>query len=236
MTVTLGRFLFRHRNVLFPSAIALTFVPGPDVFGAPLFAAALGAVFALAGQAVRALTIGLDYIVRGGRGGRAYADRLVTGGIFAHCRNPMYLGNLLIITGLAVAADNWVALVVAPALFLLAYHCIIRAEEDYLLTKFDGEYLRYCERTPRLAFRLEGLGETVRAMPFRWRRLVVKEYGTPVAWITGLALLAIINLLEDPGFGPSRDAIMGLVAIVGVAAALWLFARVLKKTGRLAGD
>ena len=43
MTVILGRFLFRHRNVLFPSAIALTFVPGPEVFSAPLFAAALGA-------------------------------------------------------------------------------------------------------------------------------------------------------------------------------------------------
>lgn len=234
--VAIGNFLFRYRNALFPLTVILLLLPGPDLFDDPLQAAMLGALVAALGQLVRALTIGLDYIVRGGRGGQAYADRLVTGGVFAHCRNPMYLGNLLIITGLAVAADSWVALVVAPALFLFAYHCIIRAEEDYLLAKFDGEYVRYCERTPRLAFRLEGLAGTVRAMPFRWRRLVVKEYGTPVAWITGLALLAIINLLEDPGFEPSRHAIMGLVGIVGVAAALWLFARVLKKTGRLAGD
>ena len=45
------------------------------------------------------LTIGYEYIVRGGRQGKVYAEDLVQGGVFAHSRNPLYLGNLLIIVG-----------------------------------------------------------------------------------------------------------------------------------------
>jgi protein-S-isoprenylcysteine O-methyltransferase Ste14 len=116
-----GHFFFRHRNALFPCAVVLAFVPGPLVFADPLDAAALGVLLALAGQALRAATIGLDYIVRGGQNGRVHADELVTGGLFAHCRNPLYVANLIIITGVALASDSAVALVLAPGLFAFAY-------------------------------------------------------------------------------------------------------------------
>jgi len=236
MIVAIGRFLFRHRNVVFPCAIALTFVPGPEVYSAPLLAAALGAMVALVGQSIRVLTIGLDYIIRGGRDGKVYADKLVTGGLFAHCRNPLYLGNLLIVTGLAVAADSVTGLLIAPALFLFAYHCIISAEEEFLLGKFGDEYRAYCARTPRLGVRLRGLAQTVRGMTFHWRRVVVKEYGTPVAWMTGIAVLTVVNLLEDAGYEGSRGPILGLGGAEVVVVAIWLFTWYQKKTRRLVGD
>jgi hypothetical protein len=47
----------------------------------------LGFVISLVGQLVRILTIGLDYIKRGGKKKTVYAEKLVTTGIFAHCRN-----------------------------------------------------------------------------------------------------------------------------------------------------
>jgi protein-S-isoprenylcysteine O-methyltransferase Ste14 len=236
MTVAIGRFFFRYRNALFPCAIALALLPGPDTFASPLVAALLGALVALAGQSIRILTIGLDYIVRGGRGGKVYADQLVTGGLFAHCRNPLYLGNLTIILGLAVASNSLAALVAAPPLFLFAYHCIIRAEEEFLLGKFGDEYRAYCRSTPRLGVRFAGLAGTVRAMQFHWRRVVVKEYGTPVAWIIGIVVLATINLAARPGLQQSQAPILGLAGVVGVAVAAWLFVRYLKKTRRLVGD
>lgn len=87
--IAIGNFLFRYRNVLFPFACLLALLPGAQLFANPLAATALGTVFAAIGQVVRAMTIGLRYIVRGGRRGRVYADDLVTEGLYAHSRNPM---------------------------------------------------------------------------------------------------------------------------------------------------
>lgn len=236
MIVALGRFFFRYRNAIFPCAIALDFVPGPATFSSPLAAAFVGGAIAAAGEALRGLTVGLDYIVRGGRGGKVYADNLVTGGLFAHCRNPLYVGNLLIVAGLAVAADSLTALVVAPPLFLFAYHCIVCAEEEFLLGKFGDEYRRYCERVPRFGIRLRGLAATLRGARFHWRRLVVKEYGTLFALVAGIVVLAVGNYLEQFGYEASRSQIHGLAGLLGSAALLWLVTWYLKKTRRLSAD
>src|SRR5678815_5444661 len=71
-----------------------------------------GLLIALSGQVLRAVTIGLEYIIRGGRNRQVYAEKLVTGGMFAHCRNPLYVGNFLVLVGLGVASCS--------ALFLLS--------------------------------------------------------------------------------------------------------------------
>jgi protein-S-isoprenylcysteine O-methyltransferase Ste14 len=236
MIVSLGRFFFRYRNALFPCAIVLDFLPGPATFSSPLVAAVAGGAIAAAGEALRGLTVGLDYIVRGGRGGKVYADNLVTTGLFAHCRNPLYVGNLLIVTGLAVAADSLTALVVAPPLFLVAYHCIASAEEEFLLGKFGDEYRRYCERVPRFAIRLRGLAATLRDAQFHWRRLVVKEYGTLFALVAGIVVLTIGNYLEQSGYEAARGQIHGLAGLLAGAALLWLVTWYMKKTRRLAAD
>ncbi len=94
--VKLGNFLFHYRNVLFPVFYLLLFVPSPLLFSNSLIAAVAGFVIAFIGQLIRALTIGLIYIVRGGKDRRIYAEGLVTEGIFFHCRNPLYVGNILV--------------------------------------------------------------------------------------------------------------------------------------------
>ena len=236
MIASLGGFLFRYRNVVFPCAIVFAFLPGPRAFASPLVAAGLGALIAATGQLVRALTVGLDYIVRGGRSGKVYADTLVTGGLFAHCRNPLYLGNLLIVCGLAIASNSLAALCLVPPLFLFAYHCIISAEEEFLLGKFGDEYRAYCAATPRLGVSLRGLGATIGAMPFHWRRVAVKEYGTPFAWISGISVLAVMNLLAQGGYEEARGAIVAFEGLVAAAALAWLATWYLKKTRRLVGD
>jgi len=236
VSVALGRFFFRYRNAVFPLAIALDLVPSPELFGSPLLAAVVGGSVALAGEMVRALTVGLDYIVRGGRDGRVHADRLVTGGLFAHGRNPMYGGNLLIVTGLALAADSVVALAVAPALFLFAYHCIVSAEERYLEGRFGDRYRDYCAATPRFGIRLSGLGATIAAAPFHWRRVVVKEYGTIFALTCGILLLTALNHVQQHGFEVAREPILGLAKVLALAALAWLVTWYLKKARRLVGD
>src|SRR5436190_15265440 len=112
LLVRLGKFLFRYRNALGPVIFLLALLVSRPRY--PFGREDLNVVFdlagvavAFAGQLVRAVTIGYEYIVRGGRNRQVYADDLVQGGVFAHCRNPMYVGNVLIALGLALVIHAW---------------------------------------------------------------------------------------------------------------------------------
>src|SRR4029079_1357064 len=107
-----------------------------------------------------------------------YADRLVQEGFFAHCRNPLYVGNLMVLAGVMIVYNSpWVYLIGA-SFFLYLSLTIVMAEEDYLGRKFGDEYASYCRRVNRFLPNFRGLSSSVAGMQFDWRRVVRKEYGT----------------------------------------------------------
>jgi protein-S-isoprenylcysteine O-methyltransferase Ste14 len=74
---------------------------------------------------------------------------LATTGIYAHLRNPMYVGAILILTGLAAAlASDWMAILLLPTALLLHFG-VVRPEERYLDAKFGEDYRRYKASVPR---------------------------------------------------------------------------------------
>jgi len=74
-------------------------------------------------------------------------------GPYAHTRNPLYLGSMLIAAGFAVALLSWpVALVLAVG-FAAIYVPVIASEERFLRAAFSG-FDAYCRRVPRLIPRL----------------------------------------------------------------------------------
>lgn len=74
-------------------------------------------------------------------------------GPYAHTRNPLYLGSMLIAAGFAVALLSWpVALVLAVG-FAVIYIPVIASEERFLRATFP-EFDAYCRRVPRLIPRL----------------------------------------------------------------------------------
>lgn len=76
-------------------------------------------------------------------------EQLATTGPYAYCRNPLYLGSIIIATGFAIAArDLWVAIGIV-GLFSLIYVPVIRSEETFLRQQF-AEYENYARRVPRL--------------------------------------------------------------------------------------
>jgi len=188
---------------------------------------------ALAGQAIRALTIGLAYIIRGGRDRKVYAKTLVKDGIFAHCRNPLYLGNILIVIGLGIVAHSLPFYAVGIPLFVFMYMAIIKAEEHFLTNTFGEEYIEYIRKVNRLIPNFSGMRETINSMQFNWRRLVVKEYGTTYTWIVCVILLIMKNHYLYYGLEASRTVMVASSLLVIFFTLLYARARYLKKSGQL---
>lgn len=235
MMITIGNFFFRYRNGVFPVIGVLLFVGGPTLFASDSLAASLGFAAALAGMALRCITIGLQYIKRGGLNRQVYADKLVQGGMFAHGRNPLYVGNILGIVGLGLVANSlWFTCVGLP-IFLFSYLAIVAAEENFLRNKFGTEFEAYCQRVSRWGLNLAGFGQTWRSMEFNWKRVVVKEYGSIFLWIaTACVLMCKRNWRSgNPFSNPATAPWLWLLAGSAVAYAV---ARYLKKSRILQAD
>jgi protein-S-isoprenylcysteine O-methyltransferase Ste14 len=234
--VRLGGFFYRTRNYVFPLACLLVFLPGPRLLQSDLAAALAGFLLALAGQAIRAGTIGLVYIIRGGKNQQVYAEDLVTEGVFGHCRNPMYVGNLLILSGMAVTSNCWTTVLVAIPLTAFVYRAIVATEEDFLRRKFGAAFDEYCRNVPRFLPKLAGLSRTFASMQFRWRRVIVKEYGTTTGWVLAWCGIVAYNLWRHGELAAHADVSLRLQVVAVVAAFGWIIARYLKKSRRLLAD
>jgi len=77
------------------------------------------------------------------------ATALVTDGIYARSRNPMYVALALLFAGIGVLANSgWLALLLVPYVAVLRVGVIAR-EERYLERKFGQRYRAYRARVRR---------------------------------------------------------------------------------------
>lgn len=77
------------------------------------------------------------------------ADRLVTSGVFRRSRNPIYLGDALVLAGLALRWEVPVALLLVPLFMGTITARFIVPEENRLRRKFRADFARYCQNTRR---------------------------------------------------------------------------------------
>lgn len=229
--VRIGDFFFRYRNVAFPVvllALFLAFRPAGSYFGEVRlehWTDWLAVAITIAGLIARAAVIGFAYIKRGGLNKRVYADGLVTEGIFGVCRNPLYLGNMLIYAGVFLMHGHPLVVVLGIVSYFLIYQSIIAAEEFFLRDKFGQAYVDYCRTVPRWLPGLSGLKASTRGMSFNFRRVLVKDYTTMAN--AAMALL-LLKLLETYHNEPRLDFEQALAVILPAVAA------VLAATGAIA--
>lgn len=77
------------------------------------------------------------------------STNLVTSGPFRFSRNPIYVGNILLLLGLSLIFSNvWFVLFAMLAAFAIQKFAIDR-EELHLLALFGAEYEAYCRRVRR---------------------------------------------------------------------------------------
>jgi protein-S-isoprenylcysteine O-methyltransferase Ste14 len=75
-------------------------------------------------------------------------DKLVTTGIFALSRNPIYVAFGLVLLGQFLLFSNWILLVYLMAAVWLFHRQVLR-EEEYMRSHYGQQYSEYCERVRR---------------------------------------------------------------------------------------
>lgn len=108
----------------------------------------IGVFFCLAGLSIllwslisfgQSFRIGID---------KDQPDKLITTGIFAFSRNPIYVAFAFILLGQFLIFSNWILLIYLVAAVWLFHRQVLR-EEDYLKTHYGTEYPEYCNQVKR---------------------------------------------------------------------------------------
>ncbi|MCU0342582.1 MAG: isoprenylcysteine carboxylmethyltransferase family protein [Ignavibacterium sp.] len=110
----------------------------------------IGFVIAVSGELIRLWGVswaGSETRTTGGVGG----TYLVISGPFAHVRNPLYVGNILMYLGLGIMSMALFPYlqIVAILFFIMQYQFIVKEEEGFLVKKFGNDYQKYLENVPR---------------------------------------------------------------------------------------
>jgi protein-S-isoprenylcysteine O-methyltransferase Ste14 len=140
----IGAVLFRHRGWL-PVPFLLVPLLAHGVIE-PLNWV-IGLLLIVLGEAVRLSGVAAAGTVTRRRS--RTVQRLVTYGVFAWMRNPLYVGNFLIWIGFTVISGVLWFIPLAVLLFAIEYTLIVRYEEGVLESIFGAEYLRYKSHTNR---------------------------------------------------------------------------------------
>jgi len=77
-----------------------------------------------------------------------HPDKLITTGVFAYSRNPIYTAFALILLGQFLIFPNWIILLYMFAGIWLFHRQVLR-EEEYLKKHYGKEYLEYSDRVRR---------------------------------------------------------------------------------------
>jgi protein-S-isoprenylcysteine O-methyltransferase Ste14 len=140
-------FALIYLYIVFAAAFGLPSVSNQQLFQSEMIAWA-GAVLCLAG-----LLLMFSSLVSFGRSFRVgidteHSDKLVTTGVFAFSRNPIYVAFALILLGQFLVITNWILLVYLAAGVWLFRRQVLR-EEDYLKKRYGEEYAEYCRQVRR---------------------------------------------------------------------------------------
>ncbi len=235
-TIRFGRWLFRWRGltpvpvVILLIGLAAWELRHPSI--SPLadgVLAVVGLVSCLAGQALRGWVRGQVPLDTSNQGRALSAGSLNLAGAYRFTRNPLYLGNLLLTTGLLLQLDSLWALLIGLGFFFFEYHFIIRAEEAFLSSRFGDPYARFLSEVPRFWPRLRPAplpATGSEPQRFDLGRVVRTEHNGAAAWIAGLVVARLLHAearASLPGLRPAWPylVVLALVGLVYLAVKGW---------------
>lgn len=227
-----GEFFFAWRNWVFTATLlGLLFGIRPALFlgsqSADYWLDLAGILVALAGQGIRLVVIGFTPIQSGGSRKRIDAKRLITEGALSHCRNPLYVGNILVVVGFALVHNHPLLYLVGISLTLFGYSAIVASEEAFLTGRFGDEYREYCRRVSRWIPKLQGLKATFSGMRFEGKRALFQEYGS-IYLAVAIPLALVIYEQVASGYPANHPGVLTAGALLAVLTVAWAAVRRMK--------
>ena len=162
----------------------------------------LGVAYAVLAQPTPRLLFAGSAVALAGIAIRAYAagcldknKTLAASGPYAHTRNPLYFGSLIMGGGFAVAGGVWYLGLALLALFVLIYWPVMRREEEYLRGQFGEAYAKYAAAVP---FFFPLLRPRIpRGEPFTWTQYRKnREYQATIGCVGAVVFLTAKMLLR----------------------------------------
>lgn len=232
-----GAFLFRWRSYL-PLLIGplLLIVLFDSSYTHRLFGERFDNVWegfcifvSLVGFIVRCLVAGY---VPGGTSGRntqtQVASVLNMTGMYSIVRNPLYLGNYLLILGLLLFTQVWWFVLVGTAIFWIYYERIIFAEEEFLSKKFGDTYAAWTAKTPVFIPKIQNWKKPI--LPYSWKTLLRREHSSLFAVMSAFTALGV---LADLFIERSKKIDLFWWIFFGSGLVIYLTLRFLKKKTHL---
>ncbi|KAF1082796.1 MAG: hypothetical protein GQF41_0563 [Candidatus Rifleibacterium amylolyticum] len=178
-----GHFFFVWRDKLpVPLVLAMAGCARPRLLGW-----LLGLPFIVLGESLRIWA--LMHIGPKTRTREICAERLITSGPYAHCRNPLYLANFLKILGFMVISGNAGFALVVAFFYLIEFSTMIPYEEGFLAEKFPDAHRCYREAVPAFIPTLQANSRFAAAANFSLSEALRSEKRTFAS--TSLILLTV---------------------------------------------
>jgi protein-S-isoprenylcysteine O-methyltransferase Ste14 len=163
----------------FMFAVAYTWLAHPT-----LRSISLGGCISLIGLLIRALASG--HVKKN--------EQLTTSGPYAHTRNPLYFGSLVLAAGFAVVSRSWWIALIAAAIFFAIYIPVIRGEEAFLRAHFP-EFDEYAHHVPQLFPRLWAYRRSATSFSWElyWKH---REYNATIGAVLMIAAMVTKAIVD----------------------------------------
>lgn len=226
-----GHFHFKYRSYQLLGIIFVLFVERKHFYEIAdnLYYELFCIAVSVAGLLVRGFTVGFVHDGTSGRNTKSQkAAELNTTGAYSLVRNPLYVGNCLILLGISLLAQNHEVVLLNMVLFALIYVPIIFAEESFLAANFGSAYLEYTSKTNCFIPRFSAFTKPERS--FRLKMVLKREHDT---WLTTVVSLVFVELMRE--YGHSGRIILNhfWLSLTVCISLAWVVMKYLKKTDKL---
>jgi len=224
----IGNFLFKHRSFTPIPLIALVFIIFKPVdLNEKNIILNLGGLFiSILGETIRIIAVGFSFTGTSGRETFLRADALNTTGIYAIVRNPLYIGNFFMFTGIVIVFSNVFAVLVFALFLILQYYFIILSEENFLTKKYGESYETYCSQVRRILPTFKNYKGNQN--PFSLKKVIFKENDSIFNMLMMLLLVLLYKerIFSGQIFQPILYIIPG-----GILVTLYVMIKIIKKRG-----
>lgn len=186
-------------------------------------------LISLLGLFVRCLVAG--YVPRGTSGRNTkgqLAEVLNTTGVYSIVRNPLYLGNFIIVLGVLLFTQAWWLVLIGTFGFLWYYERIIFCEEEFLRKKFGNTFVEWANKTPLCIPKFSNWQAP--SLPFSYKTMLRREYSGFFGIVSAYFFLGILADLFSKG---KVEIKLGWIIFYLVGLATYVTLRTLKKKTKL---